>query len=316
MDLDITFLGTAGSAPTSARGLSSVLVRRGGERLLIDCGEGTQRQLMRCTGLPEIDAIFLTHTHTDHVLGLPGMLKTFGLRDRSAPLTIFGPDGLRKFWRDIDPLLGHLNYSVNVEELSDGDIAWEGDGYVIEAVATDHTVPSLGWFLDEYDRPGHFDVDKAKSLGVTPGKDFGRLQRGEVVELDDGTKIVPDQVLGEKRYGRKIVYSGDTKPCDAIYDVSKNASLLIHEATFLEDDTQRANETGHSTALEAARIASDAKVQMLALTHISTRYMPRDILAEAKQEFESTFVARDFDLITLPFPERGTPQYSVKGARS
>lgn len=315
VDLDLVFLGTAASVPTAARGVASALVRRGGERLLFDCGEGTQRQLMRSTGLAELDAIFITHLHADHILGLPGMLKTFGMRDRSIPLTIAGPRGLHRFWREMDRIIGHLDYRVDVLELADGDIAWEGDGYVVEAVATDHGVPSLGWMLDEADRPGRFDVDAARALGVEPGRDFGALQRGEDVTLADGRLVRSNEVVGESRSGRRIVYSGDTRPCDGIYDVAREASLLVHEATFLHEDVARARDTGHTTALEAGELAADANVALLALTHVSTRYMPRDLLAEARREHAATIVARDFDLVEIPFPERGAPVLVPRGGR-
>lgn len=316
MDLDLVFVGTSASAPTGARGLSSALIRRGGDRILIDCGEGTQRQLMRSTGLADVDVILITHLHADHVLGLPGILKTFGLRDRDRPLTIAGPPGLHRFWREMDRIIGHLDYRVDVDELADGDIAWEGEDYAIEAVATDHGVPSLGWLLDEQDRPGRFDADAARALGVTPGPDFGRLQHGEDVTLDSGIVVRSADVVGETRSGRRVVYSGDTRPCDGIYDVARDATLLVHEATFLHEDLARAKDTKHTTAREAGELAADAGVGMLALTHISTRYMPRDLRAEARSAFDATVVARDFDLIEIPFPERGTPEHVVRGARS
>jgi ribonuclease Z len=316
VDLDLVFIGTSASAPTGARGLSSALIRRGGDRLLIDCGEGTQRQLMRSTGLADVDAILITHMHGDHVLGLPGILKTFGLRDRERPLTIVGPSGLHRFWRDMDRVIGHLDYRVDVEELADGDVAWDGDGYYVEAVATEHGVPSLGWLLAEEDRPGRFDVAAARKLGVEPGSDFGRLQHGEDVTLADGSIVRSSDVVGESRSGRRLVYSGDTRPCDGIFDVARDATLLVHEATFLHEDLARARDTNHTTALEAAQLAADANVGMLALTHISTRYTPRELRDEACREFEHTVVARDFDIIELPLPERGAAQHIVRGART
>lgn len=316
MDLDLVFLGTAASVPTAARGLSSALIRRGGDRILIDCGEGTQRQLMRSTGLVELDLVLITHLHADHVLGLPGMLKTFALRDRTAPLHIAGPVGLHRFWRDMDRIIGHLPYHVELSEHHDGDIAWDAGDYLIEAVATEHSVPSLGWLLDEHARPGRFDVDAARALGVHPGADFGVLQRGGEITLDDGRTVRSSDVVGEERAGRRLVYSGDTRPCDAIYDVAREATLLVHEATFLHADHARAVDTGHTTAREAAELATDARVGMLALTHISTRYMPRDLAREAREEFPSTVVARDFDVITLPLPERGAPEHLPRAART
>lgn len=314
MDLDVVFLGTAASVPSAGRGLSSLLVRRGGERLLIDCGEGTQRQLMRSTGLADIDVVLVTHLHADHVLGLPGMLKTFGLRERTAPLRIVGPPGLERFWRDMERVVGRLPYSVDVLQVSSG-VAWQGDGYVVEAIPTDHGVPSLGWRLDEDDRPGRFDLETATALGVRPGADFGTLQRGGEVTAEDGTVVRPGQVLGETRPGRRFVYSGDTAACESIRDAARHATLLVHEATFLLEDAERARSTSHSTAHDAALIAAAADVEMLGLTHVSTRYPARALLAEAADVFEGTFVARDFDVVELPYPERGTPRHVPRGGR-
>lgn len=314
MDLDVVFMGTAASVPSPGRGLSSMLVRRGGERLLLDCGEGTQRQLMRSTGLGDLDGVFVTHLHADHVLGLPGMLKTFGLRERSAPLRIAGPPGLERFWRDLRPFVGRLPYSIDVLELTEG-IAWHGDGYVLEAIPTDHGVPSLGYLLVEDDRPGRFDVEVAVARGIRPGEDFGVLQRGGTVTTESGDVVRSEDVVGAPRHGRRIVYSGDTSACPAIRDASRHATLLVHEATFLEEDAERARLTRHSTARDAALTAAAADVRLLALTHISTRYMPRALHDEASSVFPATIVARDFDRVDLPFPERGEPIHVPGGGR-
>jgi ribonuclease Z len=315
MDLDVVFLGTAASVPSTARGLSSMLIRRGGEQLLIDCGEGTQRQLMRSTGLVELDAILITHTHADHVLGLPGMLKTFNLRERERPLVIAGPPPVGRLLQDMRPLIGTLTYDIELE-LGEGHVAWRGDGYHVRSVPVQHRGPAVAWVLEEEDRPGRFDVDRARELGVSPGSDFGVLQRGDEVTVADGSIVRPEDVLGEARTGRRIVYTGDTCACSAVRDAARNATLLVHEATFLQEDADRARITKHSTALDAALTAAAANVQMLALTHISTRYRPRDLEAEASTAFEPTIVARDFDVIDLPFPERGAPRHEVRGARS
>lgn len=315
MDLDVVFLGTAASVPTAGRGLSSMLVRRGGERLLVDCGEGTQRQLMRSTGLAELDAVFITHLHADHVLGLPGMLKTFGLRDRTQPLRIVGPAGLERLWRDLQFMVGRLPFSIDLLQLGEGT-AWHGHGYVVEAFATDHTVPSLGFALVEDDRPGRFDVDAARALGVTPGEDFGVLQRGGDVTAADGSVVRSSEVVGEARSGRRVVCSGDTAACSAVREAARDATLLVHEATFLQEDAERARATRHSSALDAALTAAAADVGMLALTHISTRYAPRELEAEARAVFANAIVARDFDRIDLPFPERGEPVHEPRGGRA
>jgi ribonuclease Z len=301
MDLDVLFVGTAGAAPSAARGLPATVVRRGGERLLFDCGEGTQRQLMRSIGLVDFEEVLLTHFHADHVLGLPGMLKSFALRQRDRPLTIYGPPGLGTFWRVLGPIVGRLPFSVTLVELEPND-ELERDGYRLAAYEVDHRGLALGYALVEAPRPGVFDPERAQSLGVTPGPDFGRLQRGETV---DGVR--PDQVMGQPRRGRKLVLAGDTVPCEMTRLVAHEADLLVHEATLLEDEAERAWETRHSTALGAAELAAAACVTMLALTHVSPRYRGRELKEEARPAFENTVVPRDFDRIEIPFPERGEP---------
>ncbi|MCW2974495.1 MAG: ribonuclease [Thermoleophilia bacterium] len=314
MDLDLVFLGTAASVPTASRGLASALVRRGGARLLLDCGEGTQRQLMRSTGLAELDAIFLTHLHADHVMGLPGMLKTFALREREAPLLLVGPNHLKRFLRDSYHLIGTLPYDVEVVETAGGEV-WAADGASMLAIPTEHGVPSVGYVLEEEDRPGRLDVEHARALGVTHGPDFGVLQRGDDVTVEDGTVVRAVDVVGESRSGRRVVYTGDTRACSVVRDASRNATLLVHEATFLQEDIVRANKTNHATAEEAALTAAAADVGMLALTHISSRYLTRDVVREARDVFPGAIVARDFDLIELPYPERGAPQLVPGGGR-
>jgi ribonuclease Z len=301
MDLDVLFVGTAASAPSSQRGLPAVLVRRGGDRLLFDCGEGTQRQLLRSTGLVELEDIFLTHFHADHVLGLPGMLKTFSLRQRERPLTVYGPAGLRSLFAALRPIVGRVGFPLDLVELEPND-ELERDGYRIAAYATDHGVPALGFAIVEDSRPGVFDPERAKALGVTPGPDFGRLQEGETV-----SGVQPDQVMGEPRRGRRLVIAGDTAPCEMTRLVAFEADLLVHEATFLEEEADRAAETRHSTARQAAELAAAAGVGMLALTHISPRYGGKAVRDEARAAFENTVVPRDFDGIEIPFPERGEP---------
>jgi ribonuclease Z len=301
MDLDVLFLGTAGAAPSARRGLPAIVVRRGGERLLFDCGEGTQRQLMRSIGLIDVEEIFLTHFHADHVLGLPGMLKSFALRGRDRPLTLYGPPGLRALWRTLGPIVGRLPFEVTLAELAPND-ELDRDGYRLAAFEVDHRGLALGYALVEDPRPGVFDPDEARALGVTPGPDFGRLQRGETVN-----GIRPEQVMGETRRGRKLVLAGDTVPCDMTRLVAYEADLLVHEATLLQDELARAVETGHSTALGAAELAAAAQVNLLALTHVSPRYGGRELREEARTVFENTIVPRDFDRVEIPFPERGPP---------
>jgi ribonuclease Z len=311
MDLDVLFLGTAGSSPSPRRGLPATLVRRGGDRLLIDCGEGTQRQLMRSVGLIELEEVFITHFHADHVLGLPGILKTFALRQRERPLTIHGPFGLRRLLEVLKPVIGRLTFEVRVIELEPND-ELERDGYRIAAFGTAHVPRGIGFAVVEDPRPGEFDPLKAQELGVTPGPDFGRLQRGEVVN-----GVRPDQVMGEPRRGRRIVLTGDTAPSEMTRLVAWEADLLVHEATFADEEADRAAETAHSTARQAGELAAAASVRMLALTHISPRYAGGELRDEARAAFDGSpdqvIVPRDFDRVEIPFPERGEPVH-VRGS--
>ena len=300
------FIGTAGSAPSARRGLPATLVRRGGDRLLFDCGEGTQRQLLRSIGLVDLEEIFLSHFHADHFLGLPGMLKTFGLRGREAPLTIYGPAGLRGLFQVLRPVIGATAFDVELVELEPNE-PLERDGYIVAPYPVEHRGgAAYGYVLVEEDRPGRFDEARARELGVAPGPDFGRLQHGEPVSAD-GRQVLPEEVLGETRRGRKLVLTGDTVPSETTRAMAHGADLLVHEATFATEEADRAAETGHSTARGAAELAAAAEVVMLALTHISPRYPPDELRAEAREVFDATIVPRDFDRVEIPFPERGTP---------
>ncbi len=303
MDLSVFFAGTAGSIPTARRGLPAVLVRRGGDRILIDCGEGTQRQLVQSVGLTELTEVFLTHFHADHWLGLPGLLKTFDLRARERPLAIHGPPGLRELITLALRAAGRVRYELELIELAPGDLL-PRDGYTIAPVPVAHRGgQAFGYVIYEDERPGQFDPETATALGVVPGPEFGRLQHGETVR-----GVRPEQVLGPPRAGRKIVISGDTSPCETLQIASHEADLLLHEATFAEEEHDRAAETGHSTAAQAATLARDAGVTMLALTHFSTRYPVSLIRDEARAIFPRTVLPRDFDSIEIPFPERGEPE--------
>jgi ribonuclease Z len=314
VDLDLVFLGTAGSAPTARRAPAALLIRRGGERLLIDCAEGTQRQLMRSTiGLPELREVFLTHFHADHYLGLPGMLKTFALRGRDEPITIYGPVGLTDLFGALRRIFGRLTYPYELVELRPGDVLGRDD-YRIVTFPVAHGVPGLGYALVEEPRPGRFDVGRADALGVPPGPDRGRLQSGEAIQLTDGSIVRPEQVLGPPRPGRKLCITGDTAPSLTFLDLAEGADVLVHEATFCEDERERAHETQHSTAKEAAQVAAAAGVRLLALTHLSSRYFGPEVAKEARAVFPETVVPRDFDLIEIPFAERGTPRLVKGGA--
>ena len=314
MDLDVVFLGTAGSMPTARRSPTALVVRRGGERLLFDCGEGSQRQFLRSKlGLVDLGEVFLTHYHADHYLGLPGMLKTFSLRGRELPLTVFGPPGLKDLFSALRRIFGRLTFALDLVELQPGD-ALERDGYRLETFPVEHGVSSLGYALVELPRPGRFDVQGANELGVPPGPERGALQRGEAISLAGGRVVRPEQVLGPARPGRKLVISGDSAPCRAVVEAAGDADLLVHEATFCEEERERAEETHHSTAAQAAQIALAARVKMLALTHVSTRYFGPEVLREARELFAKTVVPRDFDIIDLPFQERGEPRLLKGGA--
>jgi len=316
VDLDVVFLGTSGSMPTARRAPAATLVRRGGERILVDCGEGTQRQLLRSDiGLVDIEEVFLTHFHADHFLGLPGMLKTFALRGREVPITIHGPAGLTDLFGSLRRIFGRLTYEVELVELAAG-ASLSRDGYRIETIAVQHGSTALGYAFVEAERPGRFDVETADALGVPHGRERGALQRGERVTLADGTIVEPTQVLGESRAGRKLVLTGDTAPCDAVREAAHGADLLVHEATFLEDERERARETDHSTAADAAAIARDAGVSLLALTHVSSRYSGGEVADAAQDVFPATVVPRDFDVVELPFAERGVPTLVKSGART
>jgi ribonuclease Z len=307
VDLSVTFLGTAASVPTRTRGTAATLIARGGERWLVDCGEGTQRQLLRSGhGLVDVDLILLTHLHADHVLGLPGLLKTYGLRGRERALRIVGPAGLTGFLDRLSPIVGRTPFPLQVTDAG-ANVVHDTDGAVIEAFHTDHGVPSLGYALLEDDRPGAFDVEAAHTLGVPSGPLFGQLQRGVAVTLDDGTVVRPDQVMGQVREGRTVVVSGDTRPCDATAQIAVDADLLIHEGTFLHDELDRALETRHSTVREAAELAKRCAVRMLALTHLSSRFMPREARAEAEATYARVVIPKDFDTVVIPFRERGEP---------
>ena len=309
------FFGTSGSMPTAQRAPSALLVRRGGERLLFDCAEGTQRQMLRSSvGLVELREIFLTHYHADHFLGLPGMLKTFALRGRELPITIYGPPGLSELFGDLRRVFGKLTYGHELVTVRPGDVLDRGE-YRLEAFAPEHGRHSVGYALVELPRPGRFDADAADVLGIPVGPERGALQRGEAVTLPDGRTITPASVVGDARPGRKVVIAGDTAPSERVVEAARGADVLVHEATFADEERGRAEETMHSTAAQAAGVARDAQVGLLVLTHLSNRYFGPEIAEEARAIFPETVVPRDFDAVEVPFAERGAPRL-VKGAVS
>jgi len=313
MDLSAIFLGTGGSVPSARRSTASVMIARGGQRLLFDCGEGTQRQLQRSLGLTQVDEIYLTHFHADHILGLPGLLKTYDLTAREEPLTIYGPRGLRDLFKTLGRLVGRTDYGIDLVEIDPGE-AVHHEGVEVQAFAVEHSVWANGYVLVEGERPGRFDPEAAKALGVREGPDFAALQRGEEVSGDNGP-VRPSDVMGPSRPGRIVAITGDTAPCHSTVSAAADADLLIHDASFSEEEAQRAADTGHSTVDQAAAVAQEAHVKLLALVHISSRYHVRAVLDEARQVFDSVVAPRDFDVIEIPFPERGGPQLIPNGAR-
>ncbi len=303
MSMRIIFLGTSASVPTIRRSLPAVAVKREGELLLFDCGEGTQRQMIKVrVGLNKETKIFITHMHGDHVLGLPGVLQTMSMFGRTKSLYVFGPEGILDF---IEAILRTVHFSLRfkifVEEVEEGIICEEKE-YVIKAVWAEHTVPTLAYALIEKPRPGRFNTEKAISLGVPKGPLWSKLQRGQSIVLDDGRIVMPKDVLGPPRPGRKVVYISDSRPCEKLVKLAENADILIHEATFSDELRSRAVEDMHSTASEAAMLASQAKVKRLILTHISARYNdPTVLLEEAKKIFPEVEVAEDLMIINVPY---------------
>ena len=290
----VTFLGTAASRPTVNRNVSALLVNREGELLMFDCGEGTQRQMMRFGTGFSLHEIYFTHMHADHFLGVIGLLRTLGLQGREEPMTLYGPAGSGQILREAVHLgVERVPFEIRVEELRGGAVV-PHDGYDVVAYATQHGYSSLGYALIEHDRLGRFHPERARDLGVPEGPLFGKLHRGEAVEVD-GRTIRAEDVVGAPRPGRRIVYSGDTRPCRQTIDIARAADLLIHDATFCEDEAERARTTRHSTAREAADVARRAEVARLALTHISSRYAedPRALEREARAVFRGAVVAFD-----------------------
>ena len=292
--MELTFLGTSSAVPSKHRNHASIALKAFGEVMLFDCGEGTQRQLANAKISPmKIDKIFISHLHGDHILGLPGLIQSMGFRGRVEPLHIYGPAGINQ----LNEVISHFGYftiefPIKFHDLFEGKII-ENEEYIIECVKTKHNVDNLAYSICEKKKP-RFLREKAIELGVSPGPDFGKLHNGFEVKV--GEKVIkPEQVLGEKRHGLKIVYSGDTKPCEAMIEFAKGSSVLIHESTYKTEDEIKATNNFHSTAAQAAKIAKEANVEKLILTHISTRYTNTDDLEkEAIEVFENSKVAYDF----------------------
>jgi ribonuclease Z len=304
-NLKVIFLGTGGSIPTPQRALSAVAIRRKAELLLFDCGEGTQRQMIQAgVGFHRTTKVFVTHMHGDHVLGLPGLLQTMSLLDRTKKLQIYGPQGIEAFVKAINQTVRFsLTFPVQVSEVESGLVCEEKE-YQVYAAPSDHLDHSLAYALVEKPRPGRFNIKKAKELGVPTGPLWSKLQDGSSVKLPSGRIVKPEMVLGPPRPGRKIVYSGDTRQSENVVKLAENADLLIHEATFDDELTERAVKDGHSTPSMAAETAKKARVKQLVLTHISARYKDANLLLEqARKTFFNTELAEDFLRLELPLSE-------------
>ncbi|HEU4631599.1 MAG TPA: ribonuclease Z [Gemmatimonadaceae bacterium] len=303
MSLTLRFLGTAASRPTVERNVAALAVLREGDAFLFDCGEGTQRQMMRYGVTFNVDDIFFTHFHADHFLGIVGLARTMGLQGRTAPLRLWGPRGAQRVLRRVEGFGGErLGFPLEITELAPGESV-ERAGYRIVPYAVEHRgAAAVGWVLAEEDRLGRFDPEMARALGIPEGPLWGRLHRGETVTLPDGRTIEPSRLVGPPRPGRTLVYTGDTRPCAATIEVARGADVLVHEATFADEESARAAETGHSTAAEAAAVAAAAGVERLVLTHLSARYS-RDVSElerEARARFPATVVARDGYTLDVP----------------
>jgi ribonuclease Z len=306
MPLLVRFLGTAASRPTVERGVASLAVIREGQTLLFDCGEGTQRQMMRYGVSFAFEDLFFTHTHSDHILGVTGLIRTMALQGRTERLRLWAPRGAGKTLRQCISLGGErTTFPVDITELEAGATLTRGD-YRIETFAVDHGPSvSLGFALVEEERKGRFNPDLARELGIPEGPLWGRIHRGESITLEDGRVIAPSVLVGERRRGRRLVLTGDTRPCAATIEAARDADLLVHEATFADEEAVRALETGHSTAREAAEVAKAAGARRLALTHISARYSlnAKDLEREARQVFAHTSVVKDGTEIELGLTE-------------
>jgi ribonuclease Z len=306
MSLQVIFLGTAASIPTPARALPSVVVKRKNEVFMFDCGEGVQRQMIKArVGFHKKMKIFISHMHGDHVLGLPGLLQTMSLLDRTRKLEVYGPVGIPAFIEAIQQTVQFvLTFPVQIHQIEEKGVIYDEEEYQIDATLTDHAVPSIAYALIEKPRPGRFNPEKAQMLGIPEGPLWSKLQHGEKVKTSTGNIVKPEEVVGPSRLGIKIAYSGDTRPTRSLVELSENADLLIHEATLEDELLKKAQEDGHSTPSQAAEVARRARVKMLILTHLSSRYKDAQILLEqARKIFPNTDVAEDFMTIELPLSD-------------
>jgi len=303
MSLRVIFLGTAGSVPTPKRNLPAILIQRKGEQVMFDCGEGVQRQMIKAkTGFHRKMKVLISHMHGDHVLGLPGLMQTMALLDRERTLEVYGPPGTRRFIEAVKETVQFtLTFPVEIYEIEEAGVVCNEEEYAINAVCANHVIPSLAYALVEKPRSGKFYPEKAKALGVPEGPLWSKLQHRHKVKLSNGRVIKPEEVLGPTRPGRKIVYSGDTRPFKEFVKFAAGADLLIHDATLDDELAERAEEDGHSTPSQAAENAEKAKAKQLILTHVSARYEDTSILLEqARKIFKNTQVAEDFMKVEIP----------------
>ncbi|HET6796486.1 MAG TPA: ribonuclease Z, partial [Gemmatimonadales bacterium] len=303
--LSLTFLGTGASIPTLDRNVAGLAVQREGEVLLFDCGEGNQRQMMRYGVGFTFKEIFFTHYHADHMLGVTGLLRTMGLQDRTAPVTLYGPKGAQRVLRAAVELgIERNKFPIEIVEIKAGD-RLHRDEYDIVVFETQHRADTVGFALAEHARLGRFNPERARELGIPEGPLWGQLHRGKPVQLPDGRTVEPADLVGQPRPGRTLVYTGDTRPHIPVIEAARGADLLVHEATFGGDELERAMETGHSTAAEAARVALEAGVRQLVLTHISSRYNrdASELLAEARAVFPASTIARDGMVVDVPYAD-------------
>ena len=311
----VTFLGTSGAIPSTERNPSALLVEREGDRLLFDCGEGTQRQMMRFGTGFDVEHVFVTHLHGDHVLGIPGLLQTWDFHEREKPVTIHTPAGTRTKIEQLVSLSDtRPSYRIQIDEVTGGDVALDAAEYEIRGIDVDHRTRAVGYALVEDDRKGRFDREKAEvELGIPPGPKYSKLHAGEPIE-HDGRTIDSEEVVGPPRPGRRLVYTGDTRPTGPVVEAATDADLLVHDGSFAEEHAARARETAHSTAREAASVANQAGAKRLVITHISTRYggSARRLESELQEAFtgETALVAADGMQLEVPYPD-GDREFTV-----
>ncbi len=308
MSLSLGLLGTSASRPTVERNVSSAVLVREGQTIMFDCGEGTQRQMMRYGVSFALRDIYFTHFHADHVIGVIGLMRTMALQGRTEPMRLLGPKGgARHLKRAKEFGVDRITFPVEIVELEPMQRVEYRDFGIIPFAVDHGPASSMGYALEEAMRKGRFNPDRARALGIPEGPLWGEIHRGRPVTLDDGRVVEPAELVGAPRPGRKVVVTGDTRPCDATLEMARDADLLLHEATFADEEAERARETGHSTAREAAEIAARAGVRRLVLTHLSARYSrdPSDLLREAKEVFSDVVIGRDGLEIDVPYRDAG-----------